>query len=1011
MRAVCFIYIFLFGSLAFSQTPAYLHYGVEDGLPSSLVYCAIQDKKGFMWFGTNNGLARFDGTRFKVYGMKDGLPDPEVLNLFEDSQERLWISCFQKKPCYLRNGKIYNSENDSLLNNDELKGGHHSFYEDNNNRILISVDRKRVFCYCDGKVFNCYKNGLKQDYSFPYITEIDSELFVASYDGVFNITDIQSPRRLFKNKQDFAFLPTTRLLENAYYVLTGNIWTYVDLNKDDLIEKKQILSLPNQSNRITIWDDNHFWICYPHSLEGAFKIDIERPNKFGGITNYLNGRKVSCIFEDDKKNIWFTTLAEGIFNMPYKTAVTYNKYSSNIFTTDNITALALMPDNKLLIGNEVGQIYGLDNGRLEQFQFKKKLKQSKVRQIVKISENGWVAVLNIDIYAENNDLVEPRFKLNGHANPQKKIVAPKYILHDRNKTWIAHINGLSSLESNKKFLEQVIADKRFTTIGKDNENNIWAGGPEGLLSEKDSFQINWGNKFKTLSGRIIDIKPAAENHLWVATAENQLLKVQVEKGEVISVQVINDFLENKINGIKSLYKSEVGDIWLATNNGIYSLDDKLNIKHFDQMDGLPSNDVNALVIDQDTLWAATVAGLAKLQLDQEKCNGDFHTYISGLAYNMDGKVANIDLLNHPNDFISIPPEASMIDIQLSGLLYKNSGKLTFEYVEKELLLPLERLTWGNLAASLAQRISGKSDTIITNEGRRYFGANAPNGRFLTTVTAVSKDGIRSLHPDTKTLTILPKWYETIWFSLLIFSLIALVIWYIIRQWLAAKRSERVATEMQLQAIKAQINPHFIGNSINAIQQFFYPPDPAKASLYISNFTSLLRQTIHLSEVPFVPFHEELKYITDYLEMIKLRFGDRFEYRIENADQIPRSTLFPAMLLQPLLENATIHGLAPKGLSQLLVEFNFKKDQLVSTIKDNGVGIEASKAIKKAQKRKRVSKGIGLLQKKIEVLNKIYRLDINLDIQDLSAISKNHHGTMITLSFSPKIITHLKTRSS
>ncbi|MBL7804071.1 MAG: hypothetical protein JNL02_10070, partial [Saprospiraceae bacterium] len=87
-------------AMLFTQTPAYLHFDIRDGLPSNLIYCAYQDKKGIMWFGTNNGLASYDGLRFHVYGTKDGLPDPEVLGLWEDSKERLWVANFRHKPCY-----------------------------------------------------------------------------------------------------------------------------------------------------------------------------------------------------------------------------------------------------------------------------------------------------------------------------------------------------------------------------------------------------------------------------------------------------------------------------------------------------------------------------------------------------------------------------------------------------------------------------------------------------------------------------------------------------------------------------------------------------------------------------------------------------------------------------------------------------------------------------------------------------------------------------------------------
>ena len=126
------------------QSPSYIHYGVKEGLPSNMVYCATQDHRGFLWFGTDKGLVRFDGTRFQVFGKKDGLPDPEVLNLFEDSQHRLWISCFSQKPCFIQAGQLHTSENDALLEKIKIKVNLCVFSEDSLHRIWIASKLKQV---------------------------------------------------------------------------------------------------------------------------------------------------------------------------------------------------------------------------------------------------------------------------------------------------------------------------------------------------------------------------------------------------------------------------------------------------------------------------------------------------------------------------------------------------------------------------------------------------------------------------------------------------------------------------------------------------------------------------------------------------------------------------------------------------------------------------------------------------------------------------------------------------
>ncbi len=957
-----------------------------------------------MWFGTDNGLVRFDGIRFKVYGIEDGLPDPEVLELFEDSGERLWISCFQKKPCFLKNGIFFSSENDSTLNQLKVKSGEYNFYEDKNHKVWITGKGFDI-CYYKSSEALCFSNEDQKINSTLSITEIDDKLFAYGYSSIYDYTDHLSPKIIYSNYINPPLVrPSSYSIGNVFYFLRGHQLVTTNLIGQEIAETLQYLNAPNRLNSISYCSNLSIWICYPHSLEGAYKIEIGNPDKIKPIFNFLRGKRVSNVLEDKEKNTWFTTQNDGIFVMPEKAALIYDKYNTPEFISDNITAIALLPNDKLLIGNETGNIYILEKGSLNQILFKENFDPSRVRQIIPISNTDWVAAMDNSLYAETNKKQNHKYKADDPRTAPNHISAPKYIFHNSEKIWIAHARGLHYWGFDKELPTVVIARKRFTAIGKDSENNIWAGGIDGLLSEKDSFQINWGKKFKAISGRIIDIKQGKENQLWVATAEYGLLLLKVKNGEAYSVDIINDSLENKINGIKSLTKDQGGTIWLATNNGIYNLDNALHVRHFDKSDGLPSNDVNAVIIDQDTLWAATVAGLAKIQLNQGKGDGNFPTYISGIGYVLNGEAVNIDLVNHTEkNVIVVPSGASMIDVLLSGIHFGSAGTIAYEYIEQEKPLPIQWLTWTNLATSLSQRLKGKCDTFMVEGGRRYLGVHAPAGSFLTTVTAISKDGTRSSQPDSVMITILPFWYETAWFSILLLSIAGYIVWRFIRQWNKARKLQRVASELQLQAIKAQVNPHFVGNSINAIQQFFYPPDPITASQYISTFTSLLRQTMHLSEVPFISFRTELAFISDYLEMVKLRFGDRFEYTLSGNEEIEDETPFPAMLLQPILENATIHGLAPEGVARLNVKFQYDGQLLSCTISDNGVGIEASKTFKKTHNYKRVSKGINLLRKKIEVLNKMHASNIKIVFIDLTTIGGNGHGTKVTLSYSPNKI--------
>ena len=145
MRLLCFVFFSIWSDWLCAQTPAYMHYDARNGLPGNLVYCGVQDRRGLLWFGTDKGLACFDGIRFRTYGLEDGLPDLEVLKMKEDSQGRLWLFCFRKEPCYFYNGRIYNRQQDSLLARMELSTNIINICEDSGGNLWFFEMSTNIF--------------------------------------------------------------------------------------------------------------------------------------------------------------------------------------------------------------------------------------------------------------------------------------------------------------------------------------------------------------------------------------------------------------------------------------------------------------------------------------------------------------------------------------------------------------------------------------------------------------------------------------------------------------------------------------------------------------------------------------------------------------------------------------------------------------------------------------------------------------------------------------------------
>ena len=179
----------------------------------------------------------------------------------------------------------------------------------------------------------------------------------------------------------------------------------------------------------------------------------------------------------------------------------------------------------------------------------------------------------------------------------------------------------------------------------------------------------------------------------------------------------------------------------------------------------------------------------------------------------------------------------------------------------------------------------------------------------------------------------------------------LVIVFLIYRWqigIQKKKSQQIneINASKLSAIQSQMNPHFIFNSLNSIQDLILKGDVEHSYSYITTFSNLVRRTLSYSEKDFIEFDQEIKLLELYLSLEKLRFKKDFSYTInfENMEEI----MLPPLLVQPFIENALLHGLLHKeGAKTLTISFKLK-ETLICVVEDNGIGREKSKAIKLRQ---------------------------------------------------------------
>jgi len=210
--------------------------------------------------------------------------------------------------------------------------------------------------------------------------------------------------------------------------------------------------------------------------------------------------------------------------------------------------------------------------------------------------------------------------------------------------------------------------------------------------------------------------------------------------------------------------------------------------------------------------------------------------------------------------------------------------------------------------------------------------------------------------------------------------------------------DKLLSEAEMKALHAQMNPHFIFNSLNSIRKLVLNNENYDASRYLGKFAQLIRMTLDQSRQSFISLRQTIEYLQRYVDLERIR-NPNFTCTIEVDESIDQDEVhLPPMLIQPFIENAIWHGFAPekKGID-IRVKFETQGEQLVCTIDDNGIGIEASLNGKSTSAMNHRGVGIENIQNRIELLNKKHNLKSSISLVDKASLKNGHScGTCVTL---------------
>ncbi|MBL7726773.1 MAG: histidine kinase [Dinghuibacter sp.] len=1008
------------------------HITAKDGLLFNDVQCFLQDSRQFLWMA-GKALQRYDGYRFKNYFT--GAEQMTTYTLFEDRQQHIWAGTNRGVFRLNRITDRFELYQDSLLTpGRKLPLNVYQITDDGSGRVWFCIKGHNAFLNpLNGRIETAAGILGFDAGAHPFLSrDADGNLWIRSSreygivrynwrtgtctthennptnEPVFNIR----AKDVFVYPDSHGNTWFTGGFDNRnlyrYHTAEKKLYTYILLYPPGYSKGVQAVPgkiISDRQGNIWVQMHEHQGVARYNAQADAFEYlyaNNDKKNALHDAPSFTNSSQ--DFYEDRQGNFWYGGNGVHMFSpgkqlfqsvAPAANTTPLPAASAQPGFHSPANSFLRMPNGKIYVG-----FYGDGLWRFSE----------DMQPEQKIPLPTGTSVLIWNIFSPNGEEIFV-------ADQSTQLQA----FHPQQNTWRAIKAGnLPALHISASYVEP--------------NGTVWLGFYHGGIyqyhpqtSQGTSYRSQLANalpKTKT----VFNIVPENDEQLWLGTDNGVHLFSRKEAGISCSYYPGTQGNSDALNRVYHISRLNMDTLFLSTAGGFVVFNTKTKSATVLNMNnGLPDNSCFSSLPERNKqfVWINSQnKGLCRLNLRTlrpvcftdidgiDDPSGDMASY---MLPNGRFLFSNINgfFLFHPDSVSALLPRNGPVitGLQVNGRdLYTGSEagsnmKLELNRHENTLGVFFSALDFfNNERITYSVHLSG-ADTgwvFIGNKPQVEY-RNLPPGRYTLQVKCNNEWGNETGNIATLQFTISPPFWKKWWFYLLVSLLLAALVYLYYRYRVYAIRKEeqlksdyrQQMTELEIKALRSQMNPHFIFNSLNAINRYILKNDKQEASAYLTKFSKLVRMILDHSRQSKIPLLQELDALQLYLELERLRFRNNFSYNILVHENISSGVTFiPPMVIQPFAENAIWHGLLPKkGDCHLEIEITATSNMLLCRVEDNGIGRQGSASIKEQQSIKRSSLGITATEQRLQLITEHHK-NASVTIEDLYTALGEPAGTRV-----------------